>query len=108
MYGQTEDPSAGRKEMDAKFGEGVSAAFQMGYLTKQSALWAVLGLNLGSSFSPGGAVGSLQSSELHGLSCGTVQAAASCQVDSDSALTKQQALLGHVSTPLALLILNAQ
>lgn len=48
-YGQTEDPSAGRVSMDPKFD---STAFQLGYLTQQSAAWAVLGVNWGARFSP--------------------------------------------------------
>ncbi|GIL78471.1 hypothetical protein Vretimale_17031 [Volvox reticuliferus] len=38
--GQTEDPAAGRKSMDPKFGDAV---FQLGYLTQQNAAWAVFG-----------------------------------------------------------------
>lgn len=38
--GQTSDPSAGRRAMDATFGSDCD--FRMGYLTKQSAAWAVL------------------------------------------------------------------
>eukprot|EP00775_Hariotina_reticulata_P008988 gene8988-9161_t len=47
--GQTSDPSAGRKAMDAVF---PGDEFRLGYLTKQSAAWAVLGFNFGSSFQP--------------------------------------------------------
>ncbi|EFJ41431.1 hypothetical protein VOLCADRAFT_107711 [Volvox carteri f. nagariensis] len=38
--GQTEDPAAGRKSLDPKFGDAV---FQLGYLTQQNAAWAVFG-----------------------------------------------------------------
>lgn len=38
--GQTSDPSAGRKAMDAVFGS--DSNFKLGYLTQQSAAWAVL------------------------------------------------------------------
>lgn len=36
--------------MDAVFGDDTS--FRWGYLTKQSAAWAVLGVNFGSKFQP--------------------------------------------------------
>lgn len=48
--GQTSDPSAGRQEMAAKFGSDTD--FKYGYLTKQSAAWAVLGVNFGNKFMP--------------------------------------------------------
>ncbi|WIA14511.1 hypothetical protein OEZ85_003030 [Tetradesmus obliquus] len=48
--GQTSDPSAGRRAMDATFGSDCD--FRMGYLTKQSAAWAVLGMNFGNTFQP--------------------------------------------------------
>ena len=48
--GQTSDPSAGRKEMAAVFDS--DAGFKYGYLTKQSAAWAVLGVNFGNKFQP--------------------------------------------------------
>lgn len=47
--GQSSDPSAGRQAMDAVFGDD---SFRWGYLTKQSAAWAVLGVNFGSKFQP--------------------------------------------------------
>lgn len=48
--GQTSDPSAGRMEFAAKFGS--DASFKYGYLTKQSAAWAMLGVNFGNKFQP--------------------------------------------------------
>jgi len=48
--GQTSDPSAGRKELAAAFED--EAGFKYGYLTKQSAAWAVLGVNFGNKFQP--------------------------------------------------------
>eukprot|EP00879_Flechtneria_rotunda_P006345 GHRR01006669.1.p1 GENE.GHRR01006669.1~~GHRR01006669.1.p1 ORF type:complete len:315 (+),score=91.74 GHRR01006669.1:319-1263(+) len=48
--GQTSDPSAGRQALDAVFDS--STKFRLGYLTKQSAAWAVLGMNLGNKFRP--------------------------------------------------------
>jgi hypothetical protein len=48
--GQTSDPSAGRMEFAAKFGS--DANFKYGYLTKQSAAWAMLGVNFGNKFNP--------------------------------------------------------
>lgn len=48
--GQTADPSAGRQDMAAMFGD--DAPYRFGYLTQQSAAWAVLGVNFGSKFSP--------------------------------------------------------
>eukprot|EP00878_Enallax_costatus_P006467 GHUV01006779.1.p1 GENE.GHUV01006779.1~~GHUV01006779.1.p1 ORF type:complete len:312 (+),score=85.97 GHUV01006779.1:437-1372(+) len=48
--GQSSDPSAGRQAMDAVFGD--DSSYRWGYLTKQSAAWAVLGVNFGSKFQP--------------------------------------------------------
>ncbi len=49
--GQTADPAAGRAAFDAKFDD--SSRFKLGYLTKQNAAWAVLGVNLfGAGFKP--------------------------------------------------------
>jgi hypothetical protein len=49
--GLAADPSAGRAELGAKFDE--RSAFQMGYLTRQNAAWALLGSNfLGAGFRP--------------------------------------------------------
>lgn len=45
--GQTSDPSAGRRAMDATFGSDCN--FRMGYLTKQNAAWAVLVSELAAS-----------------------------------------------------------
>jgi len=42
--GQTMDPSAGRVAMEAKFVDG--DPFRYGYLTKQNAAWAMLGVNI--------------------------------------------------------------
>jgi hypothetical protein len=47
--GQTSDPAAGRQQMDAKF---VDTGFKYGYLTQQSAAWAMLGVNFGNKFQP--------------------------------------------------------
>jgi len=49
--GQTSDPSAGRVAMEAKFDDDTNL-FKLGYLTKQNAAWAMLGLNLGQAFKP--------------------------------------------------------
>ncbi len=47
--GQTMDPSAGRAALEPVFAD---TDFKMGYLTKQNAVWAALGVNLGKRFSP--------------------------------------------------------
>ena len=49
--GQTSDPSAGRVAMEAKFDDDTNL-YKLGYLTKQNAAWAMLGMNLGQAFKP--------------------------------------------------------
>ncbi|KIY93042.1 hypothetical protein MNEG_14921 [Monoraphidium neglectum] len=49
--GQTSDPNAGRAALDPKFED--NTRFKFGYLTKQNAAWAALGINIfGSKFTP--------------------------------------------------------
>lgn len=67
--GQTSDPSAGRQEMAAVFD---SDAFAYGYLTKQSAAWAVLGVNFGNRFQPSSLAKDTDSMYVVSVECGVM------------------------------------